>query len=75
METTISNCKIQYIQTSLADQLVHRDTLQLQYSHLQLEKAKSKLTTAELHVGWVRMIVRRSGYSPDVIEYTIHGLY
>ena len=60
-----SNCKVQYIQKSLADQVVHRDALQLQYSRLQVEKARSKVTAAELHVGRVRMIVRRSGYSPD----------
>jgi len=69
METAISNCKIQHIEKSLADQLVHHNALQLHYSHLQVEKAKSKLAAAELHVGQVQMIVRRSGYSSDVGEF------
>jgi len=65
LETAISNCKVQFIQKSLADQLVHRDTLQLQYSRLQVEKAMTGLTAAELHVGRVRTLLRRNGYSPD----------
>lgn len=77
LETAVSNRKIRRIQKYLADQLVHRDALQLRYSRLQVEKAKSKLTTADLHVGRVRMIVRRSGYCPDVREFytssTLHG--
>ena len=69
LETAISNYRVQYIQKSLADQLVHRDALQLvQYSQLRMEKAVSKLTAAELHVGRVRMIVRRSGYILDGSE-------
>ena len=68
LETAISNCKVRYIQKSLADQVVHHDQLQLQYSRLQVEKALSKLMAAELHVGRVRMIVRRSGFSPDCRE-------
>ncbi|KIM55002.1 hypothetical protein SCLCIDRAFT_135613, partial [Scleroderma citrinum Foug A] len=67
LETTISNCKVQLIQKSLADQLVHCDTLQLQYSCLQVEKAMTSLTAAELHVGWVHTLLRRNGYSPDQV--------
>jgi len=67
LETAVSSCKVHYIQKSLADQLVHRDALQLQYRRLQVEKAKSKLTLAELHVGRICMILRRSGYNPDRI--------
>jgi len=66
MEMAISNCKVQTIQKSLADQLVHRDTLQLRYSCLQVEKATSKLSAAELHIGRVHMVLRQSGYNPDV---------
>jgi len=51
LEKAICNCKVQYIQKSLANQVVHRDTLQLQYSRLQVEKARLKLTAAEMHVG------------------------
>ena len=68
LETAVSNCKVRHIQKSLADQVVHRDQLQLQYSRLQVEKALSRLTAAELHVGRVRMVVRRSGFSPDYRE-------
>jgi len=71
LETAISNCKIRHIEKSLADQLVRRNALQLQYSRLQVEKAKSKLAAAELHVGQVQMVVRRSGYSPDSGEFCI----
>ena len=69
LETAISNCKIRRIEKSLADQLVRHDALQLHYSRLQVEKAESKLADAELHVGQVQMVVRRSGYSPDVGEF------
>ena len=65
MEMAVSNHKVQTIQKSLADQLVRRDTLNLRYSHLQVEKATSKLSAAELHVGWVRMVLRQNGYNPD----------
>ena len=68
LETAISNCKIRRIEKSLADQQVRRNALQLHYSRLQVEKAQSKLADVELHVGRVRMIVRRSGYSPNVGE-------
>ena len=74
LETAISNTKVQYIQKSLADQLIYCDTLQLRYSWLQVEKVILKLTAAELHVGWVCMVVRHSGYSPDYCElYTTHS--
>jgi len=66
MEMAISNCKVQTIQKSLADQLVRCDTLQLQYSHMQVEKATSKLSAAELHIGWVCMVLRQNGYNPDI---------
>jgi len=68
LETTVSSCKVHYIQKSLADQLVHHDALQLQYCRLQVEKAKSKWTLAELHIGCVCMILRCSGYNPDRIR-------
>ena len=70
MEMAISNCKVHAIQKTLTDQLVCRDTLQLWYSRLQVEKAVSKQSAAELHVGRVRMVLRQNGYNPD-----IHKLY
>ncbi|KAI5990983.1 hypothetical protein EDD15DRAFT_2369383 [Pisolithus albus] len=66
LETVISNCNVHHIQQSLAEQLVRRDMLQLQYNHLQVEKARLRLAATELHVGWVHMVVRRCGYNPDV---------
>ena len=30
-----------------------------------MKKAEMKLSAAELHVGRVRMVLRRHGYSPD----------
>ena len=68
LETAISNFQVRHIQKTLADQVVHRDQLQLRYSRLQVEKALSKLTAAELHVGRVCMVVRRSGFSLDYRE-------
>ena len=68
LEKAICHCKVQYIQKNLADQVVRRDALQLQYSRLQVEKAKSKITAAELDVGRVHMVVRRCGYSPDLLS-------
>ena len=76
LETAISNCKIQCIEKSLVDQLVCRDALQLHYSHLQVEKAESKLADVELCIGQVWMIVRHSGCSPNVGEFcTTPALY
>ncbi|KAI6019364.1 hypothetical protein PISMIDRAFT_116738, partial [Pisolithus microcarpus 441] len=66
LEMAISNCNVHHIQQSLAEQLICHDMLQLQYNCLQVEKAQSRLATAELHVGWVCMVVRRCGYNPDV---------
>ncbi|KAI6009974.1 hypothetical protein BKA83DRAFT_4133071 [Pisolithus microcarpus] len=51
LETAISNCNVHHIQQSLTEQLVRRDMLQLQYNRLQVEKARSRLAAAELHVG------------------------
>ena len=66
MEMAISNCKVHTIQKTLVDQLVCRDTLCLRYSRLQVEKARLKLGTAELHVGRMRMVLRQHGYNPDI---------
>ena len=65
LEAAVSNRKVHHIRKSLADQLVHRDTLQLQYNRMQVKKAEMKLSAAELHVGRVHMVLRRYGYSPD----------
>ena len=65
LEAAVSNRKVHHIRKSLADQLVHRDMLQLQYNRMQVKKAELKLSTAELHVGRVRMVLRQHGYSPD----------
>ena len=65
LEAAVSNRKVHHIRKSLADQLVHRNTLQLQYNRMQVKKAEMKLSAAELHVGRVRMVLRRHGYSPD----------
>ena len=65
LEAAVSNRKVHHIQKLLADQLIHRDTLQLQYNRMQVKKAEMKLSTAELHVGRVRMVLRQHGYSPD----------
>ena len=69
LETAINNCKICCIEKSLVDQVVHHDALQLHYSHLQVKKVESKLADVELCIGQVWMVVRHSGYSPDVGEF------
>ena len=66
MEMAISNCKVHAIQKTLADQLVCRDTLQLRYSRLQVEKAALKQSAAELHVRRVCMVLRQNGYNLDI---------
>ena len=65
LEAAVSNRKVHHIRKLLADQLIHRDMLQLQYNCMQVKKAELKLSAAELHVGHVRMVLRRHGYSPD----------
>ena len=75
LETAVTNCKVHHIEKSLASQHVRRDALQLQYNHLQVEKAELRLVAAELYAGHVHMIVRCSGYNPDVGElYTSTAL-
>ncbi|KAI6013411.1 hypothetical protein PISMIDRAFT_105375, partial [Pisolithus microcarpus 441] len=66
LEMVISNCNIHHIQQSLTEQLIHHDMLQLQYNHLQVEEAQSRLAATELHVGWVCMVVRHCGCNPDI---------
>ena len=65
LKAAVSNRKVHHIRKSLANQLIHRDMLQLQYNRMQVKKAELKLSAAELHVGRVRMVLRRHGYNPD----------
>lgn len=53
---------IRVAQKDLADKLVERDMLQLQYNQLQVEQARQNLVAAEYHVGRVRLVMRKSGY-------------
>ncbi|KIJ11429.1 hypothetical protein PAXINDRAFT_15724 [Paxillus involutus ATCC 200175] len=68
LETACSDHQICLIEKTLADQLVCRDVLRLQYSRLQVEKAELNLSTVELHIGRVHMVVRRSGYTPNAVN-------
>ncbi|KAI6003102.1 hypothetical protein EDD15DRAFT_2360985 [Pisolithus albus] len=60
------------LETACADrQIVHRNTLTLQYNRLILEKAQEELRSADRLVGHVRFIIRKSGI-PVVSEYAMH---
>lgn len=62
LATARINCGILATQKNLADQLVQRDLLRLQYNRLKVKQARQSLTDAEYYVGRVRLMMRKNGY-------------
>ena len=62
LATARAECRIRITEKDLADQVVQRDILRLQYSRLQVARAHQNVLAAELHVGRIRLVVRKCGY-------------
>ena len=62
LETARADCQIRVTERALANQLVQRDMLRLEYNRLQVAQAHQNVLAAELHIGRVRLVVRKSGY-------------
>ncbi|KAG6377867.1 hypothetical protein JVT61DRAFT_14649 [Boletus reticuloceps] len=60
----IANARIDHhirvIQKNLADHLVQRDLLRLNYNRLQVEQARQSVVEAEFYVGHVQLAIRKS---------------
>ena len=55
---------------TLARQIIHRNTLVLQYNRVVLERAQDDLRDADRFVGQVRFVIWKSGHSA-AFEYTM----
>ncbi|KIM61925.1 hypothetical protein SCLCIDRAFT_120639, partial [Scleroderma citrinum Foug A] len=61
LETAHADRQVWVTRQALAHQIIHRNTLTLQYNRLMLEKAQGMLHTADQFVGKVCTTVRQSG--------------
>ena len=62
LATARADCRIWVTERVLANQVVQRDMLRLEYNQLQVARAHQNVLAAELHIGRVRLVVRKSGY-------------
>jgi len=62
LATARVDCQIWVTERALADQVVQRDMLRLEYNQLQVAQAHQNILAAEHHVGHVQLVVRKSGY-------------
>lgn len=63
LEAARSNRQISRMRTDLAVEIVHRNTIALQFNRLVLERAQNDLRAADELVGYVRLSIRQSGHS------------
>ena len=61
LETARADRQVWLTRQNLVHQIIHRNTLTLQYNRLMLEKAQDALCTADRFVGEVRTTIRQSG--------------
>ena len=61
LETARADRQVWVTRQALAHQIIHRNTLTLQYNRLMLEKAQGVLCTVDRFVGKVRTTIRQSG--------------
>ncbi|KIM51817.1 hypothetical protein SCLCIDRAFT_142476, partial [Scleroderma citrinum Foug A] len=62
LATARADCRIQVTERTLANQVMQRDMLQLEYNRLQVAQVHQNVLAAELHVGHVRLVVRKNRY-------------
>lgn len=72
LETARADREVHLTRRNLALQIVHRNTLALQYNRLLLDRAQEGLRTADRFIGHVRFVIRKSGL-PVTVEYTMQG--
>ena len=74
LEATHANHQVHLTQRELALQIVHRNTLTLQYNCMLLDKAQEDLHTADCFISHVRFVIRKNGI-PVAFEYAMHEDY
>ncbi|KAF8449212.1 hypothetical protein L210DRAFT_3640836 [Boletus edulis BED1] len=70
LEAARADCRILNACKTLAQQIIHRNTLVLQYNRIVLERAQDDLHAADRFVGQVRFWIRKSGQSA-AFEYAM----
>ncbi|KIM53386.1 hypothetical protein SCLCIDRAFT_11597 [Scleroderma citrinum Foug A] len=74
LKTARANRQVWLTRQNLVHQIVHRNTLTLQYNHLMLEKAQDTLHTADRFMGKVHTTIRQSGVTA-AFEYVMREDY
>lgn len=74
LEAARADRQVRLTRRNLAHQIIHRNTLVLQYNRLLLEKTEDDLRTADRFVGHVRFVIRKSGI-PVALEYAMREDY
>lgn len=72
LEAARADREVRLTRKNLALQIVHRNTLVLQYNRLLLDKAHEDLRTADRFIGHVRFVIRKSGL-PVTVQYAMQG--
>ena len=67
LDSAHAECKLYKIHKELVDQLMQCNQLRLEHSLLQVKRAEQDLLSAELHVGWARLVIQRYGYSTSTL--------
>lgn len=62
LKTARTECKLRKMEKQCADLLVRYNSLRLQYSRVQVQRAERHLLEAERDVGRTRLTIRRCGY-------------
>ena len=70
MEAAQSDRQISLMQKDLAYEIVHRNTIALQFNQIMLERAERDLHAADELIGCVCLTIRESGHSP-MLEYVM----
>ncbi|KAF8546448.1 hypothetical protein OG21DRAFT_1527823 [Imleria badia] len=60
LEAAHTDWEVQLTCRNLVLQIVHRNTLMLQYNHLLLDKAQEDLWTTDRFIGHVHFVIRKS---------------
>lgn len=74
LESARADRQLRLTRRNLALQIVHRNTLVLQYNRVLLEKTEDDLRIADRFVGQVRFVIRKSGI-PVALEYAMREDY
>ena len=64
MEAARSDRQISLMQKDLAYEIVHRNTIALQFNRIMLEQVERDLHAADKLIGCIHLTIRESGHSP-----------